>query len=168
MIKDCPELANFFHKLVTTVSKFSFQLQSDNTLLVDPEFNIHPFEGDYSASHNSIAFRSGISSECNPCSHTHDWNSKAYHGFWHTLYYWEKVYAGSHPFINCIMQDMFGVFLNVTYHMWEGFFMTGVEIEKKEDVFVLNFCYLLSILRMNHYMQKIALTNVLGLPARIS
>ncbi|XP_072044367.1 CDP-diacylglycerol--glycerol-3-phosphate 3-phosphatidyltransferase, mitochondrial-like [Amphiura filiformis] len=46
MVKDCPQLADFFHKLVTTVSTFSFQLQQDDSLVLDPEFNVHPYEGD--------------------------------------------------------------------------------------------------------------------------
>ena len=45
MVKDCPQLADFFHKLVLTVSKFSFQLQQDDSLVLDPNFNVHPYEG---------------------------------------------------------------------------------------------------------------------------
>ncbi|XP_033629927.1 CDP-diacylglycerol--glycerol-3-phosphate 3-phosphatidyltransferase, mitochondrial-like [Asterias rubens] len=46
MLEDCPHLADFFNELVATVSSFSFQLNPDDTLTLDPEFNIHPFEGE--------------------------------------------------------------------------------------------------------------------------
>ena len=45
MLEDCPRVADFFQELVSTVSSFSFQLNPDDTLTLDPEVNIHPYEG---------------------------------------------------------------------------------------------------------------------------
>ncbi|XP_069940156.1 CDP-diacylglycerol--glycerol-3-phosphate 3-phosphatidyltransferase, mitochondrial isoform X3 [Cherax quadricarinatus] len=44
---DCPQLADFYHKIIDTVSKFSLQLQTDNTTTVLPDTIVHPFMGDY-------------------------------------------------------------------------------------------------------------------------
>ncbi|XP_022084996.1 CDP-diacylglycerol--glycerol-3-phosphate 3-phosphatidyltransferase, mitochondrial-like [Acanthaster planci] len=46
MLEDCPRLADFFQELVSTVSSFSFQLNPDDSLTLDPEVGIHPYEGD--------------------------------------------------------------------------------------------------------------------------
>lgn len=53
LIKNSPELANFFHHLVRAVSGLSFQLQMDDTLLLAPELNSHPYEG----TNNGESFR---------------------------------------------------------------------------------------------------------------
>lgn len=44
MFKDCAEICNYFHDLVKTVSKFSFQLTPDDQVNLHPDFNIHPYK----------------------------------------------------------------------------------------------------------------------------
>ncbi|XP_071525581.1 CDP-diacylglycerol--glycerol-3-phosphate 3-phosphatidyltransferase, mitochondrial isoform X2 [Panulirus ornatus] len=44
---DCPELANFYHSIIDIVSKFSLQLQKDDSTSMLPEIQSHPFLGDY-------------------------------------------------------------------------------------------------------------------------
>ncbi|XP_030840085.1 CDP-diacylglycerol--glycerol-3-phosphate 3-phosphatidyltransferase, mitochondrial [Strongylocentrotus purpuratus] len=46
LIKNCPELVNFFNELVLAVSSLSFQLHPDNSLTLHSADSIHPFEGD--------------------------------------------------------------------------------------------------------------------------
>lgn len=44
-IKNCPQLANFFHGLISTVQAFSLELQPDNTTKMGENFPVHPTEG---------------------------------------------------------------------------------------------------------------------------
>lgn len=44
---NCPDLADFYHRLIKTVSKFSLQLQKDNSTNMLPDVQVHPFLGDY-------------------------------------------------------------------------------------------------------------------------
>ena len=44
-IRNCPQLANYFHGLVSTVSSFSFHLQPDNTTKMSEGFPVHPTKG---------------------------------------------------------------------------------------------------------------------------
>ena len=44
-IKNCSQLANFFHNLVSTVRAFSLQLQPDNTTKMGENFPLHPTKG---------------------------------------------------------------------------------------------------------------------------
>ena len=46
LIRDCPELANFFHDIVDAVSSFSFELDVTDHLHKPPDIE-HPFEGKY-------------------------------------------------------------------------------------------------------------------------
>lgn len=46
---DCPHLADYFARVVQTVSSFSLQLQADDSVTVHPGFNIHPFKDDRTA-----------------------------------------------------------------------------------------------------------------------
>ncbi|ESP04009.1 hypothetical protein LOTGIDRAFT_185397 [Lottia gigantea] len=45
LFNNCPDLADFFDNLVQTISKFSFQLQSDNTVTLHPQWKLHPYKG---------------------------------------------------------------------------------------------------------------------------
>lgn len=45
IFEDCKELCDYFDELVQTVSKFSFQLQADDTLKTHPDFPYHPYKG---------------------------------------------------------------------------------------------------------------------------
>ena len=45
LFNHCTELADFFTDLVKTVSSFSFQLKEDNSTILHPECNVHPYEG---------------------------------------------------------------------------------------------------------------------------
>ncbi|XP_063961961.1 CDP-diacylglycerol--glycerol-3-phosphate 3-phosphatidyltransferase, mitochondrial-like [Lytechinus pictus] len=47
LIRNCPELVNFFNKLVLAVGSLSFQLHPDNSLSLYSANSIHPFEGDF-------------------------------------------------------------------------------------------------------------------------
>lgn len=49
VFRNCPRLADYFARVVQTVSSFSLQLQGDNSVSVHPTFNIHPFKGDRKA-----------------------------------------------------------------------------------------------------------------------
>ena len=44
-IKNSPQLANYFHGLVSTVQSFSLHLQPDNTTKMDENFPFHPTKG---------------------------------------------------------------------------------------------------------------------------
>ena len=44
-IRNCPQLANYFHGLVSTVRSFSLHLQPDNTTKMSEDFPIHPAKG---------------------------------------------------------------------------------------------------------------------------
>ncbi|XP_064644012.1 CDP-diacylglycerol--glycerol-3-phosphate 3-phosphatidyltransferase, mitochondrial-like isoform X2 [Lineus longissimus] len=44
LIRDCPELANFFHGIVDCISSISFQVDQDNKLHLHEDMD-HPFEG---------------------------------------------------------------------------------------------------------------------------
>ena len=44
LIKDAPQLANFFHHLVRTVSGFSFKLQPDGDVKLDESLRSHPYK----------------------------------------------------------------------------------------------------------------------------
>ncbi|KAL9955415.1 hypothetical protein ACROYT_G036737 [Oculina patagonica] len=44
-IRNCPQLANYFHGLVSTVRSFSFHLQPDNTTKMSESFPVHPTKG---------------------------------------------------------------------------------------------------------------------------
>ena len=44
LLRDCPELADFFHNLVTSVSDVSFRLQTDDTVELAPGLQNHPFQ----------------------------------------------------------------------------------------------------------------------------
>ncbi|XP_006816893.2 CDP-diacylglycerol--glycerol-3-phosphate 3-phosphatidyltransferase, mitochondrial-like [Saccoglossus kowalevskii] len=46
LLEDCPQVANFFTQLVSTVSGFSFQLHEDDSVSMKEDFGIHPFTGD--------------------------------------------------------------------------------------------------------------------------
>lgn len=46
LIEDSQELADFFDSLVTKVSNFSFTVNSENELSLQPEWSIHPSDGD--------------------------------------------------------------------------------------------------------------------------
>ncbi|XP_070581080.1 CDP-diacylglycerol--glycerol-3-phosphate 3-phosphatidyltransferase, mitochondrial-like [Ptychodera flava] len=46
LLEDCPEIANFFTQLVSAVSSFSFQLQTDDTVTLNENFGIHPYKDD--------------------------------------------------------------------------------------------------------------------------
>ncbi|KAK3752194.1 hypothetical protein QZH41_019338, partial [Actinostola sp. cb2023] len=43
-IRDSPQVADFFHQLVSTVKTFSLQLSKDNTTSMHPSFSCHPTE----------------------------------------------------------------------------------------------------------------------------
>lgn len=43
VFENCPALANFYHCLIETVSKFSFLLHKDNTIAMPQESTVHPF-----------------------------------------------------------------------------------------------------------------------------
>nr|XP_027227603.1 CDP-diacylglycerol--glycerol-3-phosphate 3-phosphatidyltransferase, mitochondrial-like [Penaeus vannamei] len=47
VFENCPALANFYHCLIETVSKFSFLLHKDNTIAMPQESTVHPFLGNY-------------------------------------------------------------------------------------------------------------------------
>nr|CAG4641823.1 EOG090X08SX [Eurycercus lamellatus] len=51
LIEDCKDLANFYNELVETVCQFSFRLDGNNDLYMDPNFPHHPFKstGDHFA-----------------------------------------------------------------------------------------------------------------------
>ena len=44
-IKNCPQLANYFHGLVSTVRSFSLHLQPDNSTKMSEDFPVYPTEG---------------------------------------------------------------------------------------------------------------------------
>lgn len=44
VVEDCKELVDFYDRLVETVSQFSFQLDSNNSLHMDPNFPHHPYK----------------------------------------------------------------------------------------------------------------------------
>ena len=44
-IKNCPQLANYFHGLVSTVRSFSLHLQPDNSTKMSKDFPVYPTEG---------------------------------------------------------------------------------------------------------------------------
>ena len=44
VIEDCRELVDFYDRLVETVCQFSFQLDSNNCLHMDPNFPHHPYK----------------------------------------------------------------------------------------------------------------------------
>ena len=44
-IRNCPQLANYFHGLVSTVRSFSLHLQPDNTTKLSADFPAHPTKG---------------------------------------------------------------------------------------------------------------------------
>ncbi|XP_068249659.1 CDP-diacylglycerol--glycerol-3-phosphate 3-phosphatidyltransferase, mitochondrial [Palaemon carinicauda] len=46
-IENCPALADFYHRLIGAVSRFSLQLQKDNSTNMLPDVQVHPFLGDY-------------------------------------------------------------------------------------------------------------------------
>lgn len=56
--KDCPDLAAYFYDIVSTVSKFSFILDSDQNLKLNSDWKHHPYKGDYDSftaeAHNII------------------------------------------------------------------------------------------------------------------
>lgn len=45
IFENCKELCDYFEDLVKTISKFSFSLQSDDTLALHPSFLHHPYHG---------------------------------------------------------------------------------------------------------------------------
>ena len=45
VLRDCPEIADHFTRLVSAVSSVSFQLNKDQTFSLSPDFNIHPYLG---------------------------------------------------------------------------------------------------------------------------
>lgn len=45
MLKEAPGLADFFSRLVRAVASFSFQLSPDQTLKLNEDLKVHPFEG---------------------------------------------------------------------------------------------------------------------------
>ncbi|KAK7081920.1 CDP-diacylglycerol--glycerol-3-phosphate 3-phosphatidyltransferase [Halocaridina rubra] len=47
-IDNCPELAEFYHRLIGVVSKFSLCLQNDNSTTMLQDVEVHPFLTDYS------------------------------------------------------------------------------------------------------------------------
>ena len=44
IFEDCPELSNYYDELVKRVSSFSFQLNEDNRVILNPVFNMHPYK----------------------------------------------------------------------------------------------------------------------------
>lgn len=46
-IENCPALADFYHRLIGAVSRYSLQLHKDNSTNMLPDVNVHPFLGDY-------------------------------------------------------------------------------------------------------------------------
>ncbi|XP_064089434.1 CDP-diacylglycerol--glycerol-3-phosphate 3-phosphatidyltransferase, mitochondrial-like isoform X2 [Macrobrachium nipponense] len=46
-IENCPALADFYHRLIGAVSRYSLQLHEDNSTNMLPDVNVHPFLGDY-------------------------------------------------------------------------------------------------------------------------
>ncbi|KAK3860436.1 hypothetical protein Pcinc_033515 [Petrolisthes cinctipes] len=47
VIEDCPALANFYHRVVSTVSQFSLQLQPDDSATMPSNTDLHPYLGNY-------------------------------------------------------------------------------------------------------------------------
>ncbi|CAL4202519.1 unnamed protein product, partial [Meganyctiphanes norvegica] len=47
VFNDCPDLADFYHRIIDTVGKYSLQLQDDNSTQMEKGTGVHPFEGDY-------------------------------------------------------------------------------------------------------------------------
>lgn len=45
IFNDCRDMADFFDELVKTISSFSFQLQTDNSLRLHPQWKTHPYQG---------------------------------------------------------------------------------------------------------------------------
>ncbi|XP_045623939.1 CDP-diacylglycerol--glycerol-3-phosphate 3-phosphatidyltransferase, mitochondrial isoform X2 [Procambarus clarkii] len=70
LFDDCPDLADFYHKIIGTVSKFSLQLQMDNTTSVLSETQVHPFLGDYNkyCSAMKVALQKVWTQECGKTS----------------------------------------------------------------------------------------------------
>ncbi|XP_042883700.1 CDP-diacylglycerol--glycerol-3-phosphate 3-phosphatidyltransferase, mitochondrial-like [Penaeus japonicus] len=54
VFENCPALASFYHRLIDTVSKFSFLLHKDNTTAMPQESTVHPFLGDYKKYCNAV------------------------------------------------------------------------------------------------------------------
>ena len=47
MLSDCPELADFFDRLVSAVQRYSFHLRPDDTVQLADGVTSHPFAGIY-------------------------------------------------------------------------------------------------------------------------
>ncbi|EDV27697.1 CDP-diacylglycerol--glycerol-3-phosphate 3-phosphatidyltransferase, mitochondrial [Trichoplax sp. H2] len=60
VIEDNPEFANFFQDLITVVSKYSLQLQPDDTTKMLEDINVHPYENNDSSQEFINAMRSDI------------------------------------------------------------------------------------------------------------
>ncbi|XP_050391449.1 CDP-diacylglycerol--glycerol-3-phosphate 3-phosphatidyltransferase, mitochondrial [Patella vulgata] len=52
LFNECGDLADFFDKMIQTVSKFSFQLKPDNSVTLHPNWSLHPFKD------NEVMFKS--------------------------------------------------------------------------------------------------------------
>ena len=57
VIENCPDLANFYHRLIATVSKFSLQLEKDNSTNMLPDVKVHPFLVSCQIYHSYLAFK---------------------------------------------------------------------------------------------------------------